>query len=46
MNGRTEKRVSEAKRRIATERPNSKIAGVAADLSSSYGVTRIIEVCP
>ncbi len=41
VNGRTEKRVSEAKRRIATEVPNAKIAGVAADLSSSNGVTKI-----
>lgn len=46
VNGRTEERVSEAKRRIAAEIPNSKIAGVAADLSSSDGVTRIIKACP
>jgi NAD(P)-dependent dehydrogenase (short-subunit alcohol dehydrogenase family) len=46
VNGRTEERVSEAKRRIATEIPNAKIAGVTADLSSSDGVTRIIEACP
>jgi NAD(P)-dependent dehydrogenase (short-subunit alcohol dehydrogenase family) len=46
VNGRTEERVSEAKRRIATEIPNSKIAGVAADLASPDGVTRIIEACP
>jgi NAD(P)-dependent dehydrogenase (short-subunit alcohol dehydrogenase family) len=46
VNGRTEERVSEAKRRIAAEIPNAKIAGVAADLSSSDGVTRIIEAYP
>jgi NAD(P)-dependent dehydrogenase (short-subunit alcohol dehydrogenase family) len=46
VNGRTEERVSEAKRRIATEVPSGKIAGVAADLSSVDGVTRIIETCP
>ena len=41
VNGRTEERVSEAKRRIATEIPNTKIAGVAAEHSLSDGVTRI-----
>jgi len=46
LNGRTEERVWEAQQRIATETPNGKIAGVAADLSSSDGVTRIIEACP
>jgi|SRR6266850_4099495 len=46
VNGRTEERVSEAKRRIATEIPNAKIAGVNADLSSSDGVSRIIDACP
>src|ERR1700730_14105525 len=46
VNGRTEERVSEAKRRIATEVPSGKIAGVAADLSSADGVTRITETCP
>ncbi len=46
VNGRTEERVSEAQRRIATEIPNGKITGVAADLSSSDGVARIIEACP
>src|SRR6266446_3394774 len=46
VNGRTEERVSEAKRRIATEVPNAKVAGVAADLSTADGVIRIIETCP
>ena len=46
VNGRTEERVSEAKRRIATEIPNGRIAGVAADLSSSDGVAKLIEACP
>jgi NAD(P)-dependent dehydrogenase (short-subunit alcohol dehydrogenase family) len=46
VNGRTKERVSEAKRRIATEIPNGKVAGVAADLSSTDGVTKIVEACP
>src|SRR5713101_1021068 len=46
VNGRTEERVSEAQQRIATEIANSRVAGVAADVSSSDGVTRIIEACP
>jgi NAD(P)-dependent dehydrogenase (short-subunit alcohol dehydrogenase family) len=46
VNGRTEERVSEAKRSIATEVPGAKIAGVAADLSSADGVTKITETCP
>ena len=46
VNGRTEERVSEAQRRIATEISNAKIAGVAADLSSPDGVTKVIEALP
>ena len=46
VNGRTEERVSEAKRRIATAIPNGKIEGVAADLSSAEGVTKITEAYP
>ena len=46
VNGRTEEGVSAAQRRIATGILNGRIAGVAADLSSSDGVTRIIEACP
>jgi NAD(P)-dependent dehydrogenase (short-subunit alcohol dehydrogenase family) len=46
VNGRTKERASEAQRRIATEIPNGKITGVAADLSSSDGVIKIIEACP
>jgi NAD(P)-dependent dehydrogenase (short-subunit alcohol dehydrogenase family) len=46
VNGRTEERVSEAKRRIATEAPNGKISGIAADLSSADGVSRITETGP
>ena len=46
VNGRTEERIREAQQRIATEIPNGRIAGVAADLSSSDGVTRMIEACP
>jgi NAD(P)-dependent dehydrogenase (short-subunit alcohol dehydrogenase family) len=46
LNGRTEEKVSEAKRRIATEISNSKIAGVAADLSSADGAAKIIEAYP
>jgi NAD(P)-dependent dehydrogenase (short-subunit alcohol dehydrogenase family) len=46
LNGRTEERVSEAKRRIAAEIPNAKIASVTADLSSSDAISRVVEVCP
>src|SRR6266436_1849833 len=46
VNGRSEERVNEAKRRIATEVPNGKISGIAADLSSADGVTKIVETCP
>src|SRR5437667_3394322 len=46
VNGRTEERVSEAQRRIATEISNHRIGGVAADLSSPDGVTRVIEAFP
>src|SRR2546427_373741 len=46
VNGRTEERVSEAQRRITAEIPNGKIAGVAADISSTDGVTKIIAACP
>src|SRR5258706_11768214 len=46
VNGRTEERVSEAQRRIATEIPNARIEGVAADLSSPDGVTKVIEAFP
>jgi NAD(P)-dependent dehydrogenase (short-subunit alcohol dehydrogenase family) len=46
VNGRTEERVSEAQRRIATEISNATIEGVAADLSSADGVTNLIEAFP
>src|SRR5947207_6845705 len=46
VNGRTEEGVNEAQRRIATEISNARIAGVAADLSSSDGVTKVIEAFP
>ena len=46
VNGRTEERVSEAQRRIATEISNARIGGVAADLSSPDGVTKVIEAFP
>src|SRR6266850_165159 len=46
VNGRTEERVSEAQRRIATEISNARIEGVAADLSSPDGVTKLIEAFP
>src|SRR5229473_4478030 len=45
VNGRTEERVSEAQRRIATEISNARIRGVAADLSSPDGVAKITEAC-
>src|SRR5436309_16081771 len=43
VNGRTEERVSEAQRSIAAEISNARIGGVAADLSSPDGVTKVIE---
>ncbi len=46
VNGRSEERVSEAQRRIATEISNARIEGVAADLSSPDGVTKVIEAFP
>src|SRR5260370_39935303 len=46
VNGRSEEKVSEAKRRIAAKMSKAKIVGVAADLSSSDGVTRITEAYP
>ena len=46
VNGRTEERVSEAQRRIATEISNARIEGVAADLSSPVGVSKVIEAFP
>ena len=46
VNGRTEERVSEAQRRIATEISNARIEGVAADLSSPDGVSKVIEAFP
>src|SRR4029434_4607177 len=46
VNGRTEERVSEAQRRIATEISNARIGGVAADLSSPDGVTKVIKAFP
>ena len=46
VNGRTEERVSEAQRRIATEISSARIEGVAADLSSPDGVTKVIEAFP
>ncbi len=46
VNGRSEEKVSEAKRRIHAKISKAKIVGVAADLSSSDGVTRITEAYP
>jgi NAD(P)-dependent dehydrogenase (short-subunit alcohol dehydrogenase family) len=46
LNGRTEEKVSEAKRRIAAKVSKAKIGGVAADLSSSDGAAKIIEAYP
>src|SRR5258707_4088552 len=43
LNGRSEEKVSEAKRRIAAKISKAKVGGVAADLSSADGVTRITE---
>src|SRR5260370_17191744 len=46
VNGRSEEKVSEAKRRILAKMSKAKIVGIAADLSSSDGVTRITEAYP
>jgi NAD(P)-dependent dehydrogenase (short-subunit alcohol dehydrogenase family) len=46
VNGRTDERVREAQRRIATEAPNSQIKGVSADLSTSDGASKVIETFP
>src|SRR5260370_291823 len=43
VNGRSEEKVREAKRRIAAKISKAKIVGITADLSSSDGVTRITE---
>ena len=46
VNGRTEERVSEAQRRIATEISCARVGGVAADISSPDGVSKVIEAFP
>ncbi len=46
VNGRSEEKVTKAKRRILAKISKAKIIGVAADLSSSDGVTRITEAHP
>ena len=46
VNGRTDERVLDAQRRIAAEASNSQIKGVAADLSTSDGASKIIENFP
>ena len=42
INGRTEDRVSEAVRRIADEVANAKVEGMAADLGTAEGASRLI----
>src|SRR5258705_736012 len=46
INGRTNERVNDAKRRIAAAVPHARVEGVAADLSTSYGALQIIEAFP
>jgi len=46
VNGRTEERVRDAQRSIAAEAPNSRIRGIAADLSTPDGASKIIETFP
>src|SRR6266850_3443508 len=46
VNGRTDERVRDAQQRISVEAPNSQIKGVAADLSTSDGASKIIETFP
>src|SRR6266851_5697213 len=46
VNGRTDERIRDAQKRIVAEAPNSQIKGVAADLSTSDGASKIIETFP
>jgi len=46
VNGRTVQRVNDAKERIAAEVPNVRVQGVAADLSTADGASRVIEAFP
>ncbi len=46
VNGRTVQKVNDAKERIAAEVPNVRVQGVAADLSTADGASRVIEAFP
>ena len=46
VNGRTVQKVNDAKERITAEVPNVRVQGVAADLSTADGASRVIEAFP
>jgi len=46
VNGRTDDRVIDAQRRIAAKVPNAQIEGIAADLSTSEGASKVIKAFP
>ena len=43
LNGRTQKRVEQARRQIAAEVPHARTSGVAADLSTAAGVQQVTD---
>jgi NAD(P)-dependent dehydrogenase (short-subunit alcohol dehydrogenase family) len=43
LNGRTQKRVEQARRQIAAEVPHARTSGVAADLSTAEGVQQVTD---
>lgn len=46
VNGRTEKRVQQAREQILKEVPNAKVSGVAADFSSAKGAEAVTKAFP
>lgn len=46
INGRTEQSVEAAKRRVVTQNPQARVAGIVADLSTAAGVRALIEQVP
>ncbi|HZX32057.1 MAG TPA: SDR family oxidoreductase [Rhodocyclaceae bacterium] len=46
VNGRSPERVAAAMARIRQTVPNAEVGGVAADLSTAYGVEALLERCP
>ena len=43
LNGRTQKRVEQARRQIAAEVPHARTSGIAADLSTAAGVQQVTD---